>query len=76
MQPSAIRTHALTHGFGQVLAGVWARFFPWSMAISAVAPIDERRTLEGHIIAIGFGIVGGLIDAIAGAWDVTRRDVV
>jgi hypothetical protein len=56
-------------------SNVWARIFPWSTAISAVAPIDERRTVEGHLIAIGFGSIGGLMVAIAGAWEVTRRDV-
>ena len=77
--PAAVGITGTVVGLMLALSGrsdVWARFFPWSMAISAVAPIDERRTLEGHIIAIGFGIVGGLIVASAGAWDVTRRDVV
>lgn len=54
----------------------WARMFPWSMPLTAIAPIDERRTLESHAIALGLGIVGGLLAAVLGAWDVTRRDVV
>lgn len=56
-------------------ADAWARMFPWSMPLSAVAPIDERRTLESHLIALGVGIIGGVVVSIVGAWDVARRDV-
>ena len=81
MHSTAIRTEQLTHRFGSVLAlssrsDVWARVFPWSMPLSAVAPIDERRTWERHLIALGFGVLGGVLAAIAGAWETTRRDVV
>ena len=54
----------------------WARLFPWSMPISAVARIDQYRTLEDHVIAIVFGVIGGLIVSALGAWDIARRDVI
>jgi hypothetical protein len=45
------------------------------MPLSAVALIDERRTLESHLIALGVGIIGGVVVCVVGAWDVARRDV-
>jgi hypothetical protein len=53
----------------------WARIFPWSMPLSAVAPINDSRPFESHLIALGLGVVGGLAVAVLGAWDVSRRDV-
>ena len=57
-------------------ADFWARMFPWSMPLSAVAPINDNRTLESHALALTLGIVGGLVVAVLGAWDITRRDVI
>jgi ABC-2 type transport system permease protein len=57
-------------------ADAWARIFPWSMPLTAISPIDERRPIESHVIALGLGIAGGLVVAILGGWDATRRDVV
>jgi len=57
-------------------ADFWARMFPWSMPLSAVAQIDQYRTFEDHVTAIALGVIGGLIVAVLGAWDITRRDVV
>jgi ABC-2 type transport system permease protein len=54
----------------------WASLFPWSMPLSAVARIDQYRTLEDHVTAIALGVIGGLIISALGAWDITRRDVV
>jgi hypothetical protein len=55
--PAAVGITGTVVGLMLALSGwsdVWARVFPWSMAISAVAPIDQQRTLEGHMTAIGF----------------------
>ena len=56
-------------------ADSWACIFPWSMPLSAVAPVSDNRPVESHLIALGLGVVGGLALAVLGAWDVSRRDV-
>lgn len=47
------------------------RYFPWTLAINAL-PTNENAQ-PGYALLVG--ILGGLLLAILGAWETTRRDV-
>ena len=46
-------------------------FFPWILPVNAL-PISESGYLP---VALAIGILGGLVLALVGGWEVTRRDV-
>ena len=46
------------------------KFYPWLFPVNAVSTSPERMKL-----AILLGIIGGAIIAVAGCWNVVRRDV-
>jgi hypothetical protein len=50
----------------------FARFYPWAMPVSAIArmlePAPERTPIAAD------GLVGGLLVAIAGCWELSRRE--
>ena len=47
------------------------RYFPWTLPVNAL-PNGEAGGLP---YALAFGILGGLLLALLGGWEVTRRDV-
>jgi hypothetical protein len=47
------------------------RYFPWALTVNAL-PQNENAVL-GYALAVG--VVGGLLLAFLGGWEVTRRDV-
>lgn len=47
-------------------------FFPWILTVNALPAIQDKSYLPA---ALAIGILGGLILAFAGGWEVTRRDV-
>jgi len=71
---------AVARGAGIVatMAGVlvinsdWAKFYPWTLPGRV-----SIGFMEGDAIAaeLALGIVGGIVVALAGGWEVTRRDV-
>ncbi len=48
----------------------YASLFPWSMPFIAGTHADQNQ-----LIATALGLIGGVVLAILGAWDVGRRDV-
>ncbi|HEX2034735.1 MAG TPA: ABC transporter permease [Chloroflexota bacterium] len=57
-------------------SGRWGSWFPWSLPVRAIATELAIATDGGGphtILALGIG--GGLLVALLGCWEVTRRDV-
>jgi hypothetical protein len=52
-----------------------ARFFPWSLPFIALSRPAGTVPADVQTSALLVGIVGGLVVAILGCWDVTRQDV-
>jgi hypothetical protein len=48
----------------------WASFYPWMLPSMAMGS-DDRIVLQ----VLLFGILGGIVAAIAGCWDMIRQDV-
>jgi hypothetical protein len=52
-----------------------ARFFPWSLPFISLSRSADPLPADVQMTALWVGIVGGLLVAILGCWDVTRQDV-
>ena len=69
---------AMGVGIVTTVAGVivinsdWAQVYPWTLPGWVV-----KGNLQGETIAVSLalGLVGGLVIALAGSWDVSRREV-
>jgi hypothetical protein len=76
----AVRWPAVTVALGTGIAGTFVtlfaasgklgRFWPWAGPANVIALQGERRPL-----ALAIGVIGGLVFAVLGAWETTRRDV-
>ncbi len=73
------RSFALSAGFGMLVTVVnimvvnsdtWTKFFPWAL-VDALRGATPSPYLPA---ALAIGIGGGLLVALLGGWDVTRRD--
>jgi hypothetical protein len=55
-----------------VINSDWAKFYPWTLP-----GLISIGFMEGDAIAaeLALGIVGGIVVALAGGWEVTRRGV-
>jgi hypothetical protein len=47
------------------------RFFPWILAVNALPQMENPWLVQALVI----GVAGGLVLALAGCWEVTRRDI-
>jgi len=69
---------AMGVGISATIAGVlvfsekWANFYPWTTPGTVVFNLIDGKNPLNSIL---FGVLGGVIVAIMGAWDVSRRDV-
>lgn len=70
--PSAVGIAATVAGLVLGISGgapAWTHYYPWLLPFQSVV-----RGVQTAPLAVG--VIGGLLVAAAGCWDVTRRDVV
>jgi hypothetical protein len=74
------RNFVVAVGFGIVMtvSGViimnadWATFYPWALPGFAINNLHKGSTPMAEVL---FGCVGGMVVALLGGWEFTRRDV-
>ena len=69
---------AMGVGIVATVAGVmvinsdWAKYYPWTLPVMVSVGFVEGEAIGAQV---ALGIIGGIVIALAGGWDVTRRDV-
>jgi len=69
---------AMGAGIVTTVAGVmvinsdWAKYYPWTLPFMVSVGFVEGEVIGAQL---ALGIIGGIVVALAGGWDVIRRDV-
>ncbi len=69
---------AMGTGIVTTVAGVmvinsdWAKYYPWTLPFMVSVGFVEGEVIGAQL---ALGIIGGIAVALAGGWDVIRRDV-
>ena len=55
-----------------LLQSDWGPWYPWTMPALVVNRLEEGQTVAAQVV---LGRVGGLLVALVGGWEVSRRGV-